>query len=73
MSHPGDHTAGHDPQGYPPPASPPPPYPDPRVPIVALRDEIGKVVVGQEGTMSGLIAALLVRGHVLLEGVPGVA
>jgi len=40
---------------------------------VALRDEIGKVVVGQEGTLSGLIAALLVRGHVLLEGVPGVA
>ncbi|MCP4434024.1 MAG: MoxR family ATPase [Actinomycetia bacterium] len=39
----------------------------------ALRDEIGKVVVGQEGTLSGLIAALLVRGHVLLEGVPGVA
>ncbi|HMR97601.1 MAG TPA: MoxR family ATPase, partial [Microthrixaceae bacterium] len=40
---------------------------------MALRDEIGKVVVGQEGTLSGLIAALLVRGHVLLEGVPGVA
>ena len=73
MSHPGDHTAGVDPQGYPQPASPPPPYPDPRAPIVALRDEIGKVVVGQEGTLSGLIAALLVRGHVLLEGVPGVA
>jgi MoxR-like ATPase len=31
------------------------------------------VVVGQEGTVSGLITALLVRGHVLLEGVPGVA
>ena len=73
MSHPGDHTAGVDPQGYPQPAPPPPPYPDPRAPIVALRDEIGKVVVGQEGTLSGLIAALLVRGHVLLEGVPGVA
>ncbi len=46
---------------------------DPRAAIVALRDEIGKVVVGQEGTLSGLVAALLVRGHVLLEGVPGVA
>ncbi len=46
---------------------------DPRASIVALRDEIGKVVVGQEGTLSGLVAALLVRGHVLLEGVPGVA
>jgi MoxR-like ATPase len=29
--------------------------------------------VGQEGVVSGLIAALLVPGHVLLEGVPGVA
>ncbi len=41
--------------------------------ILALRGEVGKVVVGQEGTLSGLVAALLVRGHVLLEGVPGVA
>lgn len=39
----------------------------------AVRDEIAKVVVGQEGVVSGLIAALLVPGHVLLEGVPGVA
>ena len=46
---------------------------DPRGPILALRDEVGKVVVGQEGTLSGLVAALLVRGHVLLEGVPGTA
>jgi MoxR-like ATPase len=46
---------------------------DVRGPILALRDEVGKVVVGQEGTLSGLVAALLVRGHVLLEGVPGVA
>src|SRR5882757_6449680 len=46
---------------------------DQRGPILALRDEVGKVVVGQEGTLSGLVAALLVRGHVLLEGVPGVA
>ena len=46
---------------------------DPRVAVLALRDEVGKVVVGQEGILSGLVAALLVRGHVLLEGVPGVA
>src|SRR5690349_19772767 len=46
---------------------------DVRAPILAVRDEVGKVVVGQEGTLSGLVAALLVRGHVLLEGVPGVA
>src|SRR5436309_12286949 len=46
---------------------------DRRGPILALRDEVAKVVVGQEGALSGLVAALLVRGHVLLEGVPGVA
>jgi MoxR-like ATPase len=46
---------------------------DPRTAVLALREEVGKVVVGQEGTLSGLVAALLVRGHVLLEGVPGVA
>ncbi|MEZ5234605.1 MAG: MoxR family ATPase [Acidimicrobiales bacterium] len=41
--------------------------------LAALRAEIGKVVVGQDGIVSGLLAALLVGGHVLLEGVPGVA
>jgi MoxR-like ATPase len=46
---------------------------DPRAAILALRTEVAKVVVGQDGTVSGLVAALLVRGHVLLEGVPGVA
>src|SRR5262247_4356248 len=47
--------------------------PDPRTAILAVRDEVAKVVVGQDGTLSGLVAALLARGHVLLEGVPGVA
>ncbi len=46
---------------------------EPRDAVLALRDEVGKVVVGQDGVLSGLVAALLVRGHVLLEGVPGVA
>ena len=41
--------------------------------LVAVRAEVGKVVVGQDGALTGLMAALLVRGHVLLEGVPGVA
>jgi MoxR-like ATPase len=45
----------------------------PRDAMLALRSEVGKVVVGQEGILSGLVAALLVRGHVLLEGVPGTA
>jgi MoxR-like ATPase len=46
---------------------------DPRAAVLAVREEVGKVVVGQEGTVSGLVTALLVGGHVLLEGVPGVA
>jgi MoxR-like ATPase len=50
-----------------------PPSDDPRAAILAVRDEVAKIVVGQEGTLSGIVAALLVRGHVLLEGVPGVA
>ena len=49
------------------------PVPDARAAMHAVRTEVAKVVVGQEGTLSGLVAALLVRGHVLLEGVPGVA
>jgi MoxR-like ATPase len=44
-----------------------------RAAILAVRDEVGKVVVGQDGALSGIIAAILARGHVLLEGVPGVA
>ena len=41
--------------------------------VVAIRQEVAKVVVGQDGAVSGVMAALLVGGHVLLEGVPGVA
>jgi MoxR-like ATPase len=45
----------------------------PREAILAVRQEVAKVVVGQDAVVTGVIAALLVRGHVLLEGVPGVA
>lgn len=38
-----------------------------------VRSEVGKAVVGQDGAVTGLLVALLARGHVLLEGVPGVA
>ncbi len=44
-----------------------------RAALVAVRDEVAKAVVGQEHVVSGLIVALLCQGHVLLEGVPGVA
>lgn len=39
----------------------------------AVRTEVAKAVVGQDAAVSGLVIALLCRGHVLLEGVPGVA
>jgi MoxR-like ATPase len=38
-----------------------------------LQDEIGKVYIGNSDTIEVLLVALLARGHVLLEGVPGVA
>jgi MoxR-like ATPase len=38
-----------------------------------VRAEVGKAVVGQDAAVTGLVIALLCRGHVLLEGVPGVA
>jgi MoxR-like ATPase len=38
-----------------------------------LRSEVGKAVVGQDAVVGGLVIALLCGGHVLLEGVPGVA
>jgi len=45
--------------------------------VIELRErlmhEVGKVVVGQERALEDLLTALLVGGHVLLEGVPGVA
>ncbi len=45
---------------------------DPRAALLAVREEVGKVVIGQEAATWGLLTALLVNGHVLLEGVPGV-
>lgn len=44
-----------------------------RTALAAVRAEVGKAVVGQDAAVSGLVIALLCRGHVLLEGVPGVA
>jgi MoxR-like ATPase len=46
---------------------------DARAALGRLRAEVGKVVVGQDAVVSGLVIALVCRGHVLLEGVPGVA
>lgn len=38
-----------------------------------VRREVGKVIVGQNKMIDQLLVALLTKGHVLIEGVPGVA
>jgi MoxR-like ATPase len=46
---------------------------DVRRSLNSVRAEVGKAVVGQDGAVTSLLIALLCGGHVLLEGVPGVA
>ncbi|MCF1422282.1 AAA family ATPase [Mangrovimonas futianensis] len=41
--------------------------------VESIKNELGKVIVGQEEFIDLLIAALLADGHVLIEGVPGIA
>jgi len=41
--------------------------------VASIRNEIKKVIVGQDDMVKLIIAALLADGHVLIEGVPGVA
>ena len=41
--------------------------------VTAIRDAIGKVIIGQHKMVDLLIAGLLTDGHILIEGVPGVA
>ena len=41
--------------------------------IEKIKKEVKKVVVGQEGMIDGLLIGLLCNGHILLEGVPGLA
>src|SRR5512142_3568204 len=41
--------------------------------LTRVRAEVAKAVVGQDAAVSGLLVALLTGGHVLMEGVPGVA
>ncbi len=41
--------------------------------IERVRDEIGKVIVGQDDMIDGLLMGIIASGHVLLEGVPGLA
>lgn len=41
--------------------------------ILNIKNEIGKAISGQEEVIDALISALLCNGHVLVEGVPGIA
>jgi MoxR-like ATPase len=45
----------------------------PRAALGRVRAEVAKAVVGQDSVVTGLLIALICEGHVLLEGVPGVA
>nr|WP_261376422.1 MoxR family ATPase [Isoptericola variabilis] len=55
------------------PAEPPRPSLELRTALAGVRGEVGKAVVGQDSAVTSLLIALLCSGHVLLEGVPGVA
>src|SRR5690242_10160673 len=41
--------------------------------VMNLRQQIKKIIVGQDAMVKLIVAALLADGHVLIEGVPGVA
>ncbi|MGL5859048.1 MAG: AAA family ATPase [Angustibacter sp.] len=72
-------TSPSPPQNHPPEHPAPQPAADvghaadARAALHAVRTEVARAVVGQDAAVTGLVIALLVRGHVLLEGVPGVA
>jgi MoxR-like ATPase len=51
----------------------PSPREDPRTALQEALQEIKQVIVGQDAMLERLLVALLARGHVLLEGVPGLA
>jgi MoxR-like ATPase len=41
--------------------------------IISIREVVGKIIVGQEQMIDLMIAGILADGHILIEGVPGVA
>jgi len=47
--------------------------PDDRRPMERVLYEVKKVIVGQDNLLERLVVALLARGHILVEGVPGLA
>ncbi len=53
--------------------APPVPAQSARDALNRVRVEVAKTVVGQDAAVAGILISLLCRGHILLEGVPGVA
>ncbi len=49
------------------------PLEDLKTTVDAIKQELGKVIIGQENFIELLIVSLLAEGHVLIEGVPGIA
>ena len=41
--------------------------------IEGIKREVGKIIVGQEDVLNGILRGILANGHVLVEGVPGIA
>ena len=46
---------------------------EPRLPLEATLYQVKKTIVGQDGLLERMLVALLARGHLLVEGVPGLA
>ena len=62
-----------DSERFKPPAGVPAPLPDQGAEAVAVLAEMNRVIVGQSALLERLVISLLADGHVLLEGVPGLA
>ncbi|MFI5209679.1 MAG: AAA family ATPase [Gemmatimonadales bacterium] len=62
-----------DSERFKPPAAVPAPPPDQGAEAVAVLAEMNRVIVGQSALLERLVISLLADGHVLLEGVPGLA
>ena len=41
--------------------------------LAPLKTEIGKIIIGQEDMIDKILIGLLSNGHILIEGVPGLA
>ncbi|MFH1054203.1 MAG: hypothetical protein V1740_07325, partial [Candidatus Woesearchaeota archaeon] len=43
-----------------------------KIHLKKIKEEIGKIVMGQEVIVDSILRAIICNGHVLLEGVPGI-